>query len=398
MIAGDPPPAPEAGGPDGPPAFRRTLIVTNDFPPRSGGIQTFVWECALRQPPGSVVVYASRSPGWERFDQQAPFPVIRDRSSLLLPTPRVARAAAAALREHGCTSVWFGAAAPLGLLGGALRRAGATRIVATAHGHELGWARLPGARQLLGLIGRRVDVVTVLGQHTGRALRRALRADSAAGPAIARLAPGVDAERFAGARERGAALRARLGWGAGTPVIVCVSRLVPRKGQDALIRAMPAVRRSIPGAQLAIIGRGRDAARLRRLAARHVPGAVLFAGAAPDDELPGWYGAGDVFAMPCRTRRGGLDVEGLGIVYLEASAAGSPVVAGRSGGAPEAVRDQITGVVVDGRSVRAVSAAIIRLLADRERAEAMGRAGRRWVERDWTWARSGARLRELLDS
>lgn len=373
------------------------MIVTNDFPPRTGGIQTFVWENALRQPPGSVVVYASRAPGWEQFDQRAPFPVIRDRSSMLLPTRRVARATSEALRAHGCSAVWFGAAAPLGLLGGALRRAGAQRIVATTHGHELGWAALPGARQLLGRIGRRVDVVTVLGQHTGRMLRRAFRVGRPAGPAMARLAPAVDLERFDDARARAPGVRARMGWDAETPVVVCVSRLVRRKGQDILIQAMPAVRRAIPGAVLVIVGRGKDEPRLRRLAARHAADAVVFAGAAPDAELPGWYGVADVFAMPCRTRRAGLDVEGLGIVYLEASAAASPVVGGTSGGAPEAVRDGITGMIVDGRSVTQVSSAIIQLLADPQRARAMGEAGRRWVEQDWTWSGSAARLRELLD-
>lgn len=387
-----------AGGPDGPPALRRTLIVTNDFPPRTGGIQTFVWECALRQPRGSVVVYASRSPGWEEFDARAPFPVIRDRSSMLLPTRRVARGAAAALREHGCTAVWFGAAAPLGLLGAPLRRAGAQRIVATTHGHEMGWARLPVARQLLGRIGRRVDVITVLGQYTGRSLRRSFGVGSADGPRLARLAPGVDVERFAGAAAEAAALRTRLGWDAATPVIVCVSRLVPRKGQDVLIRAMPAVRRAVPGAQLVIVGRGKDEARLRRLAARHAADAVMFAGSVPDDELPAWYGLGDVFAMPCRTRRGGLDVEGLGIVYLEASAAGTAVIGGMSGGAPEAVRDGVTGVLVDGRSPLRTGRAIIDMLTQPQRARAMGEAGRRWAQREWTWTQSARRLRELLDS
>jgi len=405
-----------------PSAPRRTLIVTNDFPPRTGGIQTFVWECALRQPPGSVVVYASRYPGAAEFDARAPFPVIRDRASVLLPTPRTARRAAAILQEYECTAVWFGAAAPLGLLGARLRRAGAQRLVATTHGHEVGWAALPIARQMLGRVGRQVDVVTVLGQFTGRALAGAVGVGRADGPALARLAPGVDSARFEPSDERhiagsgpadqrpapgsapaarpsgsAGALRARAGIAPDAPLVVCVSRLVPRKGQDVLIRALPAVRRAVPGTMLAVVGHGRDEERLRKLAARHAGDAVRFVGPVPAAELPGWYRAGQVFAMPCRTRRGGLDVEGLGIVYLEASAAGRPVLAGRSGGAPEAVLDGVTGDVVDGRDEQAVATALIRLLRDRARAEAMGASGREWVRRQWTWQLTAQRLRELLD-
>lgn len=380
---------------------RRTLIVTNDFPPRAGGIQTFIWEVALRQPPGSVVVYASRSEGWEDFDAAAPFPVIRDRAAMLLPTRRVARGVAAALIEHQCTAVWFGAAAPLGLLGGGLRRAGAQRIVATTHGHEVGWALLPGPRQLLRRIGRQVDVVTVLGQYTGVRLKGAVGSGRADGPRIARLAPGVDPSRFAAAPAAeldGRYLRARHGIAADAPVLLCVSRLVPRKGQDALIAAMPAILAAVPAARLVLVGRGKDEARLRRLAHdRGVEAQVVFAGAVSEAELPGYYALAAAFAMPCRTRRAGMDVEGLGIVFLEASAAGLPVIVGDSGGAPDTVRDGETGRLVDGRDGSAVERAAIELLSDPATARALGAAGREWVARDWTWDAAAARLRELLD-
>ena len=384
----------------GPP--RRTLIVTNDFPPRAGGIQTFVWELAVRQPPGSVVVYASRSEGWRDFDAAAPFPVVRDRATMLLPTPRVAAGAAAALREHGCTAVWFGATAPLGLLGAGLRAAGAQRIVATTHGHEVGWARLPGPRQLLRRIGRQVDVVTVLGEYTRQRLQSAFGAGRLGGPQLARLAPGVDPDRFAptpAAELDGRYLRARHGIAADAPVLLCVSRLVPRKGQDALIAALPAVLAELPGARLVLVGRGRDEGRLRALARRHgVQDAVVFAGAVADAELPGYYALASAFAMPCRTRRAGMDVEGLGIVFLEASAAGLPVIVGDSGGAPDAVLDGRTGRLVEGRDQSAIEQAAIELLSDPGRAARLGAAGREWVGREWTWDRSAARLRELLDA
>jgi len=178
-------------------------------------------------------------------------------------------------------------------------------------------------------------------------------------------------------------------------VVVCVSRLVPRKGQDVLIRAMPEVRRRVPDAQLLIVGGGPHQPALQQLS-REMGVDAVFTGSVPWEELPAHYDAGDVFAMPCRTRRGGLEVEGLGIVFLEASATGLPVVAGRSGGSPDAVLEGQTGHVVDGTSVAAVAAATADLLAAPDRAREMGAAGRRWVEREWRWDVLAQRLRALL--
>jgi phosphatidylinositol alpha-1,6-mannosyltransferase len=176
-----------------------------------------------------------------------------------------------------------------------------------------------------------------------------------------------------------------------------VSRLVARKGQDVLIRALPLVRERVPGARLLVVGDGPAAGRLRRLArAGGVERHVVFAGAVPAADLPAHHAVGDVFALPCRTRGGGLDIEGLGIVLLEAAAAGVPVVAGRSGGAPETVQEGRTGHVVDGRSVPTVASAVTGLLADADGARAMGAAGRAWMQREWTWAARVARLRALL--
>ncbi|MFB4299421.1 glycosyltransferase family 4 protein [Actinomadura sp. NTSP31] len=371
----------------------KTLVVTNDFPPRPGGIQAFVHGLAVRRPPGSVVVYAPAWQGTAAFDAEQPFPVVRHPGSLMLPEPGVLRRASALLRAERCDSVVFGAAAPLGLLAPALRRRGARRIVGITHGHEAGWAALPVARTLLGRIGDGVDTLTYLGEYTRSRMARAL--SPAAAARMARLAPGVDEALFrAGAG--GAEIRARHGL-ADRPVAVCVSRLVPRKGQDALIRAWPRVLAKVPDAALLLVGGGPYRAELERLAASEgVAGSVVFTGSVPWAELPAHYDAGDVFAMPCRTRRRGLDVEGLGIVYLEASATGLPVVAGDSGGAPDAVLDGETGVVVPGRSVPRVAGAVAGLLADPERARAMGRAGRAWVEREWRWDVQAARLDALL--
>ena len=363
----------------------RTLVVTNDFPPRPGGIQAFVHSLASRQPDGEIVVYAPAWKGTADFDAAQGFPVVRHPTSLMLPEPRVLRRAREIAAAEGCDRVWFGAAAPLGLLAKPL---GLQRSVASTHGHEVGWAMLPGARQVLGRIGRDVDVVTYLGEYTRKRLAPVL-------PRLERLPSGVDTVLFRPGAG-GAEVRRRHGL-SDRPVIVCVSRLVPRKGQDVLIRALPAIRRRVPEAALLCIGGGPYQSTLERLARETgVAGAVVLTGSVPWAELPAHYDAGDVFAMPCRTRRAGLEVEGLGIVFLEASATGLPVVAGRSGGSPDAVREGETGYVVDGRSVRAVADTVASLLEDPERGRAMGAAGRDWVEREWRWDVLAARLRTLL--
>ena len=370
----------------------RTLLVTNDFPPRPGGIQSFVHQLAVRQPAGSLVVYASRWPGAAAFDAAQPFPVVRADTSMLLPTRRAARQAVALARQHGCRAVWFGAAAPLGLLAGPLRRrAGVERAVALTHGHETGWAALPGARAALRRIGRGQDVVTYLGEYTRRRLARVL----AGLTELRQLVPGVDLDAYHPGVD-GSAVRRRYRL-ADRPVVVCVSRLVPRKGQDTLIRALPELRRRVPDVALLVVGGGPDRARLARLArSAGVARSVVFTGSVATVELPEHYAAGDVYAMPCRTRRGGLDVEGLGIVYLEASASGLPVLAGDSGGAPDAVREGETGFVVGGRDSGAVVDRLARLLTDRELAARLGAAGRAWVETDWRWDTQAARLHALL--
>ncbi|MGW5969117.1 glycosyltransferase family 4 protein [Streptomyces sp. NPDC055186] len=380
--------------------MHKTLIVTNDFPPRPGGIQAFLHNMALRLDPERLVVHAST---WKHtregalataaFDAEQPFTVVRARTTMLLPTPRATRRAVALLREHGCTSVWFGAAAPLGLMAPALRRAGAERIVATTHGHEAGWAQLPAARQLLRRIGESTDTITYLGEYTRSRIAGALTPGAAA--RMVQLPPGVDEKTFHPG-SGGDEVRARLGL-TDRPVVVCVSRLVPRKGQDTLIRAMPAILAAEPDAVLLIVGGGPYEKDLRRLARdTGVAGSVRFTGAVPWSELPAHYGAGDVFAMPCRTRRGGLDVEGLGIVYLEASATGLPVVAGDSGGAPDAVLDGETGWVVRGDTPAESADRIITLLADPGLRRRMGERGREWVEEKWRWDLLAESLKNLL--
>ncbi len=276
----------------------KTLVVTNDFPPRPGGIQNFVHALTIRQLAGSIVVYSSDWRGSADFDAAQPFPVIRESTSVLLPTRSVGRRAARIAREHGCDTVWFGAAAPLGLLAeGLRRRAGITRALALTHGHEVAWAALPGARLLLRRIARGCDTVTYLSEYQRVRLDRRLHGLTE----LRRLAPGVDTSLFHPGVD-GSSVRQRYRL-SDRPVIVCVSRLMPRKGQDSLIRALPAVRKAVPDAALLIVSGGPDKKRLRELAqSTGVSEHVVLTGTVPYADLPAHYAAGDVFAMPCRTR------------------------------------------------------------------------------------------------
>jgi len=376
----------------------RVLCVTNDFPPRAGGIQAFVHGVLVRQPEGSVVVYAPKWKGDAAFDAEQPFPVVRHRTSLMVPEPTVLRRAREIARSEGCDSVLFGAAAPLGLLAPQLASAGVRTSVGMTHGHEAAWAKSPGSRQLLRRIGEGLDRVTYLGSYTRKRISSAL--SSAAGSRMRQLVPGVDADTFhPGLREdAGRRIRERHGLG-DRPVVVCVSRLMPRKGQDSLIKALSRIRAtSGQDVALLIVGGGpyrKDLAALveKEDLAEH----VVLTGGVPWAELPAHYAAGDVFAMPSRTRQHGWDVEGLGIVYLEGSATGLPVVSGDSGGAPDAVREGETGFVVGGRDQDALVDRVSRLLTDPELAARMGAAGRSWVESSWGWDHSAERLRVMLD-
>jgi phosphatidyl-myo-inositol dimannoside synthase len=374
----------------------RVLLVTNDFPPRLGGIQSYLAELVTRLATTGEHTLTVYTPQWkdaETFDARAAgYHVVRHPGTLMLPVPTVDARMRRLIAEHGIDTVWFGAAAPLGLLAHRARQAGATRVLASTHGHEVGWSMLPLARSVLRRIGEDSDVVTFVSRYTRG------RFASAFGPqaALEHLPPGVDTERFRPDPVSRAELRTRYGLGQ-RPTVVCLSRLVPRKGQDVLIRALPSIRQRVDGAALVIAGGGPYLAALRQLAERFgVSDHVTFTGGVPAADLPAYHAMADVFAMPCRTRGAGLDVEGLGIVFLEASATGVPVIAGSSGGAPETVRHNKTGMVVDGRSVNQVADAVTELLADPDRAAAMGAAGRDWVTAQWRWDDLAGRLAELI--
>jgi phosphatidyl-myo-inositol dimannoside synthase len=372
----------------------RTLVITNDFPPRRGGIESFVLGLCEQLPADQVVVYTAGMPGAADVDATLPFPVVRDPAGTLLPLPYVGRRAAELLGRHGCDRVLFGASAPLGLLAGGLRASGARRIVALSHGHETWWAKVPGTRSALSRIAAECDVLTYVSQWCGDQIASALLPAAAA--RMRRLSPGVDVERFRPGCG-GAQLRGELGLEPDQPLVVCAARMVARKGHDTLVRSWPSVRAQVPSAVLLLVGDGPHRPAVER-AARAIGGAgsVVFAGGVPWPQLPRYLDAADVFAMPCRSRLGGLESEALGIVCLEAAATELPVLVGDSGGASETVRHGETGYVVDPYNPAAVAAKLVPLLTQPERARAMGRQGRAWMQESWTWLRAGQRLAKLL--
>jgi phosphatidylinositol alpha-1,6-mannosyltransferase len=275
------------------------------------------------------------------------------------------------------------------LLGRRLRRAGAKRLVALTHGHEVWWARTPVSRLLLRRIGDSVDVMTYVSQWCRDRIAPALSEPARA--RMERLSPGVDSVRFRPGCG-GVEVRRRLGIDADAPVVVCTARMVRRKGQDTLIRAWPGVLRAQPSAVLLLVGDGPDRSRLERMARRRRldGGAVVFTGSVAWDEVPAYTDAGDVFAMPCRTRLFGLEPEAWGIVFLEAQACGLPVLIGRSGGAPETLLDPAGGVVVDS-GTQQVCASLLALIARGRRREVPDSVTARA-----TWGHVHDALRRLL--
>ena len=372
------------------------LFVTNDFGPRAGGIETFVIGLIERRPFGSTIVYTSSQEGSADYDAQwlrkYGVVVIRDRAKILLPTPRVAFNLARIIKERDIKVAAFGAAAPLALLSASMKRAGVTKTVALTHGHEVWWAKVLPFTWAIRRIGSTVDTLTYLGEFTQHAISQSLSAS--AGKAMVKIAPGIDVDHFAPVDST--QLRKELNL-EGKKVIVSVGRLVHRKGQDHLIESMPQILKSIPDAHLLMVGKGPYLEHLAKLVAiNKLENHVSFIGRIQYEDLPKFICAGDVFAMPSRSRLAGLEVEGLGIVYLEASSCGLPVIAGSSGGAPDAVIDGVTGFVVDGTDNEQIAKAAIELLNDPEKAQQMGTAGRQWIIDNWRWEIWSARFNELL--
>lgn len=375
----------------------RTLIISNDFPPRIGGIESYVRElCRLLD--DDVVVLTSqngRSGADRRHDASLPFPVVRH-GRVLLPTTAVGRIAAGLLAEYGATRVIFGAAAPLSLLAPALRGAGARRLVALSHGHEIWWARLPVTRRLLGRMADEVDAFGVISDFTGRRIAPAL---SPAGRArLVRLPPPVDTVRF---RPADANLVDPEVGALDPPRCIAVGRFVRQKGFDTLLSAWRQVLDGPAAAlepELVLVGDGPQRARLHvQVEALALGDSVRFTGAVRHEQVASQLHTAQVFALPVRTRWAGLNPEGLGLGFCEAAAAGLPVVLGRSGGAPETVRDGRSGFVVSADDPTALAARLSLLLADRDLARRMGAAGRLHAVDQFSAVQLGARIRSLLE-
>jgi phosphatidylinositol alpha-1,6-mannosyltransferase len=370
-------------------SFPKTLIVTNDFPPRVGGVQQYLFNLVSNFPAGRVTVVAPEWAGADEHDSSLAFRVQRLPSAWTWPSRSLIALIDRTIADDGAEVVLFGSAIPPALLGPRLSHRGIPYVVAT-HGVEYWMALVPGVAGSLRYATSTASRVLAISEFTARTIRTVVprRVPMSLAP------PGVDTGRFT-PHVDATFVRERHDL-AGRPVVLCVSRLVRRKGQDVLISSMGKIRARVPGATLLIVGDGPDAVRLRSMAASADPGSVIFAGAVSDEELPAYHSAADVFCMPCRSRLAGLEVEGFGIVFLEAAASGKPVVAGASGGAAEAVLDGETGFVIDGRAESAIVETVSSLLGDAELRDRMGKAGRRRAEDSYAWPILAERVSRVL--
>lgn len=366
------------------------LLVTNDFPPKIGGIQSYLWELWRRLPAGRVTVLTGPHPDADLFDREQAFRIERVRQPMLLPEPLLVRRVRRLAAEVGARFVVLDPAVPLGMIGPAL----GIPYAVVLHGAEVTVpARLPATRGALARVLRNASLLIAAGGYPEAEARRVER-DL---PPVVQVPPGVDTSRFVPlAPIEKAATRARLGLPVRGPLVLSVSRLVPRKGMDVLIEAAARLAPLHPGLTVAIAGAGRDRPRLEHLIRRR--GApVRLLGRVPGVDLPALYASADVFALCCRSRWGGLEQEGFGIVFLEAAAAGVPAVAGDSGGAAEAVLDGETGLVLPHpadpvEAARAIGA----LLSDPAEAKRQGQAARQRAMAEFSYDVLAGHLADAL--
>lgn len=366
--------------------YKKILVITNDFGPRTGGIETFVIGLLERIKGQEVMVFTSAQGDTSEYDQkwlkEFGIQVIRDRGKILLPSWRVTKRAKEIIRLHNIEVIVFGAAAPLALMAPALRKSGVKKVIALTHGHEVWWAKIFPFNLAMKRIGKSVDHLTYLGEFTRNAIAQSLTKKSA--DAMVKIAPGIDTAHFIPQPD---AMQKRITLGLeNKKIIISVGRLVHRKGQDKLIEAMPQILQQVPNAHLLLVGEGPYRPHLEKLVNKlSLNQNITFVGRILYDKLPTYLSAADLFAMPSRSRFFGLEVEGLGIVYLEASACGIPVIAGNSGGAPDAVLEGVTGLCVNGTDISQIANAVIEICSDAGRASQMGSAGRNWIVDQWRW-------------
>lgn len=367
------------------------LLVTNDFPPKIGGIQNLLWEWWRRLPPESFAVLTTPHPDAAEFDAAQPFRIERTKEPVLLPHPWLVRRIDHMAREIGADFVVLDPALPLGAVGRWL----ALPYAVVLHGAEVTVpGRLPVSRQVLGHVLRGARHVIAAGGYPAREGEHA----SGRSLPVTVVPPGVDTERFRvlTSDERTAA-RSEFGLDPDDEVVLGVSRLVPRKGFDTVIRAVAMLAVHRPRLRLVIASTGRDEPRLRALA-RTTGAPVTFLGRVAHDALPRLYGCADIFSMMCRNRWGGLEQEGFGIVFVEAAACGVPQLAGDSGGAAEAVLDGETGfVLTDPNDAAALAARMELILDDNDLRTRFSLASRRRAEADFAYDVLSARLASALE-
>lgn len=357
----------------------RHLLVTNDYPPKVGGIQSYLWEIYRRLPQDKVVVYTTPHPDSESFDQKQTHKIIRSKQRVLLPTRQVANQIRSLAEVENIDFIMYDPAVPIGILGPKI----GIPYGVILHGAEVTIpGRVPIARSLIANVLQHAKLVVTAGDYS---TKEAIRAAKQNLP-VCVIPPGVDIDRFKPLDEQARSnIRERFNFKDDDEVILTLSRLVPRKGMDVLISATSELVKTRPRAHLLIAGTGRDLRRLKALA-QSTNAPVTFLGFVSDDEVAELYGMADVFGMICRVRWGGLEQEGFGIVFLEAAACGVPQIAGRSGGADEAVLEGETGFVVDNPTdSNAVKQALEKLLTDSETRKEMGRNSRARAEREFSY-------------
>lgn len=307
--------------------------------------------------------------------------VLRDKTKILLPSPRVIRKLRKLIRSRNIEVIWFGAAAPLAFSAKWLRIGAVRKQVALTHGHEVWWSKIPPFSLFMREMATQIDHFGYLAEYTANEMARVIPRDK-----LVKIVPGIDVKHFLPHEVK----KSR-------PTLISVGRLVHRKGQDRLVEALPIIKRAIPDVELVFVGEGPHRRELDRLVEKHnLENSVRFIGRVNYKDLPKYFSLGDVFAMPSRNRLFGLEVEGLGIVFLEASACGLPVIAGDSGGAPDAVIEGETGYVVDGNDIESIAARAIELLSDPKLRARLGQRGRTWVEAEWNWDIWSKRFNDLV--
>ena len=360
----------------------RHLLITNDYLPKTGGIQVYLHELWRRLDSGeAAILTASSDAGAPEFDAHTEVVIERiPQSTLFLPTRKVRKYIEVAIAKHNPDLVLLDPAWPLGLVGPRLSRPYGVIL----HGAEVTIpGRLPILASSLRHVLRNAEVAICAGSYPEAEARRNAGEFM---PAVLQVPPGVDIERFVPlSRIERQKVREEMGIAQDALIVASYSRLVPRKGMDVLIKASAQLRPEYPNLRVMIGGKGRDSDRLRKLAEK-LDAPVSFLGRVDDERLPGWLGASDLFVMDCRSRWFGLEQEGFGMVFGEAGAAGIPQVAGRSGGSHEVVRHGETGLVVDRpKSVKELVSAMAELLSDFKTRESMAQESRRVAEEVYSW-------------